>query len=113
MYKLWIYKYVNIFSLSCNFYKNEKLTLALYFVACNCNSTGTVLNTQCINDEFGQCDCKSGVMGRACDACMKQYAEFGINGCKRKFSCYRQYTLNGERNTIIPSMLLIKTTGVN
>ena len=53
--------------------------------ACNCNSTGTVSSTTCKNDINGHCICKTGVTGRQCDSCLKQYADFGPSGCRRKF----------------------------
>ncbi|KOB74665.1 Protocadherin-like wing polarity protein stan, partial [Operophtera brumata] len=60
-------------------------------VPCHCYAAGS-MNSSCGDD--GQCHCRAGVIGRACDACANVYAEVAPNagcevvydGCPRSFS---------------------------
>lgn len=49
-------------------------------VPCQCYAAGS-MNSSCGDD--GQCHCRAGVIGRACDACANVYAEVAPNaGCE-------------------------------
>ena len=52
-----------------------------FFLECNCSEIGAVNGTACVNDNVGQCQCKRGVTGRACDRCMKYFTNFSNTGC--------------------------------
>lgn len=56
------------------------MLLHLFFVACSCNSTGTENGTTC-QQLAGQCHCKPGVTGQACDRCLPGYFNFTDSGC--------------------------------
>ena len=47
---------------------------------CNCDTTGS-FNQTC-HVETGQCFCRPGVTGKACDQCMPQHYGFSEEGCK-------------------------------
>lgn len=55
------------------------------FIACSCNSTGTKNGTTC-HKQGGQCHCKPGVTGHACDRCKPGYFNFTGSGCTGMYS---------------------------
>ena len=63
-----------------HFYFNSLVFICFVFfshAACNCNSQGS-LNERC--NEFGVCNCKSGVLGIKCDACAENKHNLTV-GC--------------------------------
>ncbi|CAH1785885.1 unnamed protein product [Owenia fusiformis] len=50
-------------------------------IACNCDPVGSIANATCEN-YGGQCKCKPGVFGRACDQCLPGYYNFTEAGCE-------------------------------
>lgn len=63
-----------------NHYKSEGSNEC---VPCQCYAAGS-MNSSCSDD--GQCHCRVGVIGRACDACANLYAEVAPNaGCEGIF----------------------------
>ncbi|KAH9495692.1 hypothetical protein Btru_016064 [Bulinus truncatus] len=49
---------------------------------CDCLNISSVSSSTC-QELGGQCQCKSGVSGRACDICTPGYFNFSENGCSR------------------------------
>ncbi len=47
---------------------------------CECYSIGSFRRT--CDPLTGQCPCRSGVIGRRCDACSSQFAEVTLRGCE-------------------------------
>ena len=52
------------------------------YIACNCNTTGSV-NATC-NKLAGQCHCKPGVTGRDCSRCIPGFYNLTEHGCQGK-----------------------------
>lgn len=51
---------------------------------CNCYATGS-FDSSC-DAVTGQCNCRTGVIGRACDSCPNPYAEVTLRGCEGNLS---------------------------
>ena len=51
----------------------------LFTLACGCDVTGSVNGT--CQQYGGQCHCKAGVTGRACDQCIAGFYNFSSQGC--------------------------------
>ncbi|XP_077988585.1 laminin subunit alpha-2-like [Glandiceps talaboti] len=55
---------------------------------CNCDPTGTNQNSLLTCDLIsGQCECKTGVGGRACDQCLPTWVGFSFTGCTECNQC--------------------------
>lgn len=60
--------------------------LFIYYVACDCDPTGS--ESSICEPYGGQCQCKPNVSGRKCDVCSPGAYGFGVQGCQCKLSCY-------------------------
>ena len=72
-----------------SFYILNKILYWFFFSACNCFTAGSHLWNTC--DQYGgQCKCKEGYGGRACDNCIPGYYGDPSVGCLSKFAlkCY-------------------------
>ncbi|KAG8278058.1 Cadherin EGF LAG seven-pass G-type receptor 2 [Homalodisca vitripennis] len=59
-------------------------------LACDCYTTGS-FDSSC-DSATGQCNCRNGVIGRACDSCPNPYAEVTLRGCEVVYDgCPRSY----------------------
>ena len=70
----------------------------LWFIACDCNSTGSQPNTVC-NEMDGQCVCKANVQGRTCDECKDTFHNLQDGnpaGCQRKKIRGRSFASAGQ-----------------
>lgn len=56
------------------------LRFCVYFLACDCDPTGSI-STLC-KSLGGQCECKPNVGGRRCDRCNVGTYGFGPEGCR-------------------------------
>ena len=67
-----------------NFYNSLQIEIPkLQLLACNCHPVGST-STEC-QKYGGQCSCKAGVGGRACNYCKPGYYGFGSQGCVGEF----------------------------
>lgn len=48
---------------------------------CQCDMVGS-LTAQTCDGQTGQCQCKPGVGGLACNQCLEHHYDFSINGCQ-------------------------------